>query len=92
VVHLAGGEKGKQAQAFLGHPCLVWAADRLVERSDQQRRARFRFDRLPACPDETIDQDRTFHDPVAAEQAEVLTRRHDPRAVGVGEQDVVVVR
>jgi hypothetical protein len=91
-VLLAGGEKGQQSQSFFGHRCLVLTPDRLIKCCDEQRGSRFLLDRFPARPEETVDQDRAFHDPVAAEEAEVLTRRHDPGAVGVGEKDVVVVR
>jgi hypothetical protein len=91
-VLLPGGEKGKQSQSLFVHRRLVLTPNRLVERRDEKRGSRFLPDRLPARPHETVDQDRAFHDPVAAEQAEVLPRRHDPRAVGVAEKDVVVVR
>jgi hypothetical protein len=90
-VRLARGEKGEQAQAFCCDGILVLAPDRLVERGDNQRCFRFLLDRFPSRPDEPVDEDRALHDPVAAEEAEVLAGRHDPSAVGVCEQDVVVV-
>jgi hypothetical protein len=90
-VLLAGREECKQPQSFRGDRRAVLAADRFVERRDDERRSRFVFDRPPPSPHEPVDQDRALHDPVAAEKAEMLPGRHDPRAVGVGEKDVVVV-
>jgi len=90
-VLLAWREKGKQPQAFRGDGRAILAPDGLIEWGNDERRPRSVLDRLPACPHEPVDQDRALHDPVAAEEAEVLARGHDPRAVGVGEQDVVVV-
>jgi hypothetical protein len=90
-VLLAGREKGQQAQPLRGDGREVLAPDRLVERGDDEGCSWFVVDRLPACANKTVDQDRALHDPVAAEEAEVLAGRHDPRAVGVGEKDVVVV-
>jgi hypothetical protein len=92
VVLLARGEKSEQAHAFLLDRRLVLPPDRIVKRGDDQRRSRLLFDRFPARPDEPVDEDRALHDPVAAEEAEVLAGRQDAGTVGVGEKDVVVVR
>src|ERR1700693_3387187 len=81
AVLLAGREKGKQSHAFRGDRPAVWAPDRLLERSDDKGGRAFSLGRDPARPDEPVDQDRAFHDPVAAEKSEVLSGGHDPRPV-----------
>src|ERR1700693_544173 len=90
-VLLARGEKRKQSQALLGDGRTVLAPDRLFERREEQGGGALGFGRDPARPDAPVDANRAFHDPVAAEESEVLPGGHDPRPIGVGEKDVVVV-
>ena len=88
LVLIARVEESQQGAAFLFDANLLGPAEALFERRHDQARAL----RLPHRAHEPVDEHASLEYPRAVEHAEVPARGHDARAVGMGKEDVVVIR